>query len=84
MDILNAEGSEIYFKPIIDYIKAESEVNFYTLVESASRKNEVALGYKIQKYTSDADKDYGVVLNPEKSGKVIFEKSDKIIVLAED
>ncbi|MBL7129716.1 MAG: NAD-binding protein [Ignavibacteria bacterium] len=84
MDILNAEGSEIYFKPIIDYVKAESEVNFYTLVESASRKNEVALGYKIQKYTSDAGKDYGVIINPVKSEKISFDKSDKIIVLAED
>ena len=46
--------------------------------------NEVALGYKIQKYTSDASRDYGVVINPEKSGKVIFDKSDKIVVLAED
>jgi len=84
MDILNAEGSEIYFKPITDYVKAESEVNFYTLVESASRKNEVALGYKIQKYTSNADKDYGVIINPAKSKKISFDKSDKIIVLAED
>ena len=84
MDILNAEGSEVYFKPITDYIKAESEVNFYTLVESASRKNEVALGYKIQKYTSNADKDYGVIINPVKSEKISFDKSDKIIVLAED
>jgi hypothetical protein len=84
MDILNAEGSEIYFKPVSEYVKTDNEINFYTLVESAARKNEVAIGYKIQKYTSDAGKDYGVVINPEKSKYISFNENDKIIVLAED
>ncbi len=83
-DILNAEGSEIYFKPISDYINTEKEVNFYTVVESAARKNEVAIGYKEQRYSSDSKKDYGVVVNPIKSKRITFEKNDKLIVLAED
>ena len=83
-DILNAEGSEIYFKSINDYVNTEKEINFYTLIESAARKNEVAIGYKEQRYSSDSTKDYGVVVNPIKSKKITFEKSDKLIVLAED
>ena len=71
-DILNADGSEIYFKSISDYVNTEKEINFYTLIESAARKNEVAIGYKEQRYSSKAEKDYGVVVNPIKSKKITF------------
>ncbi len=83
-DILNAEGSEIYFKPMSDYVNTQKEINFYTLIESAAKKNEVAIGYKEQRYSSVAEKYYGVVVNPIKSKKMNFEQNDKLIVLAED
>lgn len=83
-DLFRSEGSEIYLKPITDYVKTGVEVNFYTLIESARRKGQVAIGYRIVENQFVADKDYGVLVNPIKSEKVRFAESDKLIVLAED
>jgi voltage-gated potassium channel Kch len=83
-NLLESEGSEIYLKSVSDYINAFESVDFYTILESAKRKGETAIGYRIEKYHSDIDKAYGVVINPNKSDKINFEINDKIIVLAEE
>lgn len=83
-DLLDADGSEIYLKPALDYVKPGVPVNFYTILESAARKNEIAIGYRIFKHSFDPDKAYGVVVNPKKAENISFEESDKIIVLSED
>lgn len=83
-DLFNTEGSEIYLKPAIDYVKIGMPVNFYTIVEAARRRGEVALGYRLKGQARQADKNYGVVLNPKKSNKLAFAPGDKIIVLAEN
>ena len=83
-DILDEDGSEIYMKPITDYINIGSEVNFYTLIESAKRKNETAIGYRTMQHEHDANMAYGVKTNPKKSDLINFSPQDKIIVLAED
>jgi voltage-gated potassium channel Kch len=83
-DLFDAEGSEIYLKPITGYIQPGIEVDFYTVAECAARKNETAIGYRKLAYEHDADKAYGVIVNPKKSEKIIFEEKDKLIVIAED
>ena len=83
-DILDEEGSEIYMKPISDYINIGTEVNFYTVLESARLKNETAIGYRSMQYEHDANMSYGVKTNPRKSDMINFSAGDKIIVLAED
>ena len=84
-DILfSAEGSELYLKPASNYILIDKEVNFYTLLESAAQKGEIAIGYRISAQSSDADKTYGVVINPAKSASFKLSAEDKVIVLAED
>jgi voltage-gated potassium channel Kch len=83
-EFFDAEGAEIYLKPVSDYVVLDKPVNFYTVVESASQLGEVAFGYRIYKNAYNSDKFYGVVVNPKKSEKVTFSKEDKIIVLAED
>jgi hypothetical protein len=83
-DLLRSEGSEIYLKPVGNYIKLNTPVNFYTLLESAKRKSEIAIGYKIASQSSDSSKAYGVVINPDKSKIVSFAEDDRLIVLAED
>jgi hypothetical protein len=82
-DILGAEGSEVYLKPVTNYISLDQPANFYTIVESARRKNELAIGYKIHKYAYDADRTYGIVLNPNKADLCSFEEEDQLIVLSE-
>jgi hypothetical protein len=84
-DILfDSEGSEIYLKDATDYIELNKNVNFYTVLESASFKNETAIGYRIMKYAFDAEKNYGIVINPNKNQEIKFSEEDKIIVLSED
>lgn len=83
-DLFQADGSEIYLKPIQDYISLEQPVNFYTLVKAASLRGELAIGYRLQSEAQDSDKGFGVKVNPKKSELVRFGPADKLIVLAED
>ena len=83
-DLFDAEGSEIYVKPANDYVITGTEINFHTVVESAARKGETAIGYRLMEYAHNSDKSYGVVVNPIKSDKISFNEKDKIIVIAED
>ncbi len=82
-DLFDPEGSEIYLKPAEDYVFPNVRVNFYTVIEAAQRRNEVAIGYRLRRDEHDASKAYGVVLNPHKSDRIEFAVGDKIIVLAE-
>jgi hypothetical protein len=59
-------------------------VNFYTVVEAARQKGEVALGYRLKANATDAARAYGVVVNPPKSALVTFAEWDRVIVLAEE
>lgn len=83
-DLFDADGSEIYLKPISDYIKAGEKIDFYTIIESAKRKGQTAIGYRIVEQAHDNTKAYGVVVNPLKSKELTFSINDKLIVLAED
>lgn len=82
-ELFKSDGSEIYLKPADEYINTGSTVDFYTILEAAALKNETAIGYKLNKYASDAEKSYGVFLNPLKTEKIEISDIDKIIVLAE-
>jgi hypothetical protein len=83
-DLFDPEGSEIYLKPATDYVKPGVAVNFYTIVEAARKRGEVAIGYRDISKERDATAQYGVHVNPKKSEKVTFTAQDKIIILAED
>lgn len=78
-DILDEDGSEIYMKPVSDYVKMDTPVDFYTVTESAARRGEVAVGYK-----KIVDGGLSIVTNPLKSEKVSFSEGDNLIVIAED
>jgi voltage-gated potassium channel Kch len=82
--LFEAEGSEIYLKPISRYVKTGEAVNFYTVLESAAQLNETAIGYRISSLSSDSDKHFGVTINPNKANTVKFSEDDFIIVVAED
>ena len=83
-DLFDAEGSEIYLKPVTDYISLNTIVDFYTIIESANRKNQIAIGYKISSMSSDVNNSFGVVVNPIKSNQLNFNEFDKIIVISEN
>ena len=83
-DLFDADGSEIYIKPVKDYIVAQKTVNFYTVLEAAARRGEIAIGYRIIEHAKEAEHGYGVVINPPKSNPITFAEHDRVIVLAED
>lgn len=83
-DLFDADGSEIYIKPAREYVQVGEPMNFYTILESAARKNEVAIGYRVISKARNADDQYGVVLNPKKSEMFTLSQEDTVIVLSED
>jgi ion channel POLLUX/CASTOR len=83
-ELFDPNGSEIYIRPADLYVQIGKSVNFYTVVKSACQKGEVAIGYRIAALAHDADNSYGVALNPNKSDRITFEPSDRIILLAND
>jgi ion channel POLLUX/CASTOR len=83
-DIFDTDGSEIYLKPMAEYVEAGKPVNFFTVLESARQKNETAIGFRLMADARNASQSYGIHLNPDKSEKIIFAANDKIVVLAND
>lgn len=83
-DIFDPEGSEIYLKPVSDYVETGTPVNFYTVVEAARRRGETAIGYRLISESKDANKAYGIHTNPNKSHEVTFAPEDKVVVIAEE
>jgi voltage-gated potassium channel Kch len=79
-----AEGSEIYIRPMGDYVRPGVPVNFHTVLEAAARRGETAIGYRQMVHADDPAKGYGVKVNPNKSQVVTFAAEDRIVVLAED
>ena len=83
-DIFDPDGSEIYLKPISGYIETGKQVNFATVVASASSRNETAIGFRLTADARNSAQSYGIHLNPDKAEKRIFTDNDKIVVLAND
>jgi voltage-gated potassium channel Kch len=83
-DLFAPTGSEIYLKPVGDYLDIAGEVNFYSLLEAASRKGETAIGYRINKLAYSHEAAHGIKINPQKSQRVQFSESDRLIVLARE
>lgn len=81
-DLFDPDGSEIHMRPAGDYVVLGQPVDFYTVVESARARGEVALGYR-QAARADLVGDAGLKLNPVKSALVTFAEADRIIILAD-
>jgi ion channel POLLUX/CASTOR len=83
-DLLDEEGSEIYMRPAASYVALGRPVNFYTIVEAARRRNEVAIGYARRRDENAIGNPSGVVVNPTKTENVTYQPGDRIIVLARE
>ncbi len=82
--LFSNEGSEICLRPIGEYVRVNSPVSFFTLVEAAARKGHTAIGYRIVKNANDKDQGYGIKVNPNKRDTVMFEPGDQLVVLSID
>lgn len=81
-DLFDPTGSEIYLKPATEYVRPDSEVNFATVVESARRRGETAIGYRLHSRQHETPS-YGVVLNPDRSAPLVLSANDVVVVVAE-
>jgi voltage-gated potassium channel Kch len=81
-DLFDHDGSEIYLRPAGDYIEPGLAVTFATVVESAKRRGEVAIGYRILPGPGTTGDGHGVTINPPKSVRVTLGPRDAVIVLA--
>lgn len=82
-ELFSPEGSEIYLKPMGNYIALDRPLTFATVVEAASQRDEIAIGYRCHTEANNAKRAYGIHLNPKKSERITFHAEDKIIVLSE-
>ncbi len=83
-DLFDPEGAEIYIKPVNFFVKPGVEVTYATVVESARRQGQIAIGYRIAAKGRDPQSAYGVTVNPDKAERLTFAIDDKIIVVSED
>ncbi|MCX7025638.1 MAG: NAD-binding protein [Spirochaetes bacterium] len=83
-DLFDAEGSEVYIKPSSDYVFPGARMDFYTVAVACAARGHTAIGYRKIADARNADKAYGIVVNPRKSETVSFSEGDGIIVIAED
>jgi K+/H+ antiporter YhaU regulatory subunit KhtT len=79
--LLTASGAEIHLKPATDYVRSPEPVPYATLVESARRRGQCALGYRLQAEAA-VGPSFGVHLNPDKREPVLLGERDWAIVLA--
>lgn len=82
-DLFDPEGAEVYLKPATGYVQPNKPVTFYTVVEAARRRGEVAIGYRLHADAHNAQNAYGIKLNPNKSTAVTLTPNDRVIVLSE-
>jgi ion channel POLLUX/CASTOR len=82
-DLLRSEGSEIYLKPLSFYCPDGQAVTFEYLILAAKARGEVALGLQI--ISEDAEKKYGLTLNPTvRNVAFVTKPGDRLVVLAEE
>ncbi|MBQ6998555.1 MAG: hypothetical protein IJN62_02070 [Clostridia bacterium] len=78
-DLLDESGSEMYMKPVANYVPLGVPVDSYMLTESVARKGEIYLGYR-QNDNTKSD----VIVNPQKDETIVFGEHDQIVVIAEN
>jgi ion channel POLLUX/CASTOR len=84
-DLLDEQGSEIMMRPAGDFVALGQPVNFYTVLEAARRHGETAFGHRVKRDASNDPRNMGgVVINPPKAAKTVYQDGDMIVVLARD
>ncbi len=79
-DILDADGSELYMKPVNRYVKTGVPVSMYAVTQAGAQYGEIVLGYK--KFVDGGEAE--IVTNPPKSHQITFNHEDCLIVIAEE
>lgn len=81
-DLFDADGSEVYLRPVREYVRTGVPVSFYTVVVAARRRGQVAIGYRLADDDAQGTRQ-GVCINPRKSDTITFGDQDKLVVLGQ-
>lgn len=82
-ELLDEDGSEIYMRPVADYVEPGRTVNFHTVMFAALVRGEIALGYaRAAAAGKDPRNPGGVIVNPDKTATLAFDPADRLIILA--
>jgi Trk K+ transport system NAD-binding subunit len=82
-ELLAPDGCTIQLKPAGDYVRAGCHASFATVVESASRRGECAIGYRCRDRATTGP-DHGVRVNPRKTEVRRWSETDDVIVITRD
>lgn len=83
--LFEESGAELYIKPIRIYVKeVGSNMTFLDLSALAAARGETCIGFKKAEFETDAAKNFGVFLNPQKKIPLNLSLDDGLVVLAED
>lgn len=82
-ELFSADGSEIYVHTLTQYVQP-GPTTWDTIIESALRRGEVAFGYRCGREAYDAEKRYGVRLNPDRGEVIDVREGDMVIVLGDE
>ena len=82
--LLSNDGFEVYMKPAKYYFNISDEMDLYSISDAVAEKNEIFIGYMINKNGEDI-----IQVNPKKREKdqsqmIKFNGGDHLIVLAEN
>ena len=58
-ELMQPEGSEIYFRQISDYVEINKKVTYSHILEAALMNSETAFGFRINKEAKDKSKNFG-------------------------
>lgn len=81
-ELFDAHGADMFFEPAEDYVTPGVPVTFATVVQSAGRRGETAIGFRVAADRLSDERNYGVFLNPAKSARRSYQPGDQIIVIA--
>ncbi|MER5555543.1 NAD-binding lipoprotein [Streptomyces sp. NPDC002793] len=79
-ELLAPGGSTIQLEPAGHYVRAGCRTSFATVVESASRRGECAIGYRCRDRATTGP-DHGVRVNPRKADVRRWSEDDDVIVI---
>jgi hypothetical protein len=78
--LLGGNNAKVCLRRASDLVRPGTTVNFATIVESARRQGQIAIGYRHTRDTSSVA-GFGVVLNPSLATEVVLGEGDQIVIL---
>lgn len=79
--LLSTQGSELFIRPMREFITDDIEISFHQLQKIAEKRHQIIIGYKKAIPNS---KEFQIFINPERCHGIKFSTKDSLIVLADE